>query len=274
MVLTTLPASVSAQTQEMSQSAVVSPSSNIVPPIGNYPIHFTNPSSRLQPQAALTPSLPAALAPLSHAWDSGWGKELGLRLFSNRSGDKDGARASTSNSTPTATITTTPVVVTKSLPPILSTNNSTPTVITTTTPKVATRSLPPIEPVNLILKLKERKVYVYQGERVIATYPVAVGRKGRETPTGEWQILETIVNPGWTNFNTGAVVPPGPRNPMGTRWMAFWTDGVDTIGFHGTPDIKSVGKAVSNGCVRMYNQDVQAMYALIKVGTIVRVVNE
>jgi lipoprotein-anchoring transpeptidase ErfK/SrfK len=248
MVMATLPVSVSAQTQEMSQSAVVSPSASIATPTSNYPIHFTNPSSRLEPQSALTPPLPAALAPLSHAWDSGWGKALGLRLFSNQLGDKDGARSSTNNSTPTGT--------------------------TTTTPLVATKSLPPIEAVNLILKLKERKVYVYQGDRVIATYPVAVGRKGHETPTGEWQILETIVNPGWTNFNTGAVVPPGPRNPMGKRWMAFWTDGVDTIGFHGTPDVKSVGKAVSNGCVRMYNQDVQAMYAFVKVGTIVRVVNE
>jgi lipoprotein-anchoring transpeptidase ErfK/SrfK len=157
---------------------------------------------------------------------------------------------------------------------IASTNNSTPVVPPTTKPVVATKSLPPIEAVNIVLKLRERKVYVYQGERVIATYPVAVGRKGRETPTGEWQVMETIVNPGWTNFNTGAVVPPGPKNPMGTRWIAFWTDGLDTIGFHGTPDVKSVGKAVSNGCVRMYDKDVQAMYALVKVGTIVRVVNE
>jgi lipoprotein-anchoring transpeptidase ErfK/SrfK len=156
--------------------------------------------------------------------------------------------------------------------PIASTNNSKPAVIPTTKPALATKSLPPIAAVNLVLKLKERKVYVYQGERVLATYPVAVGRKGRETPTGEWQIMETLVNPGWTNFNTGAFVPPGPKNPMGTRWIAFWTDGQDTIGFHGTPDVKSVGKAVSNGCVRMYDKDVQAMYALVKVGTIVRVV--
>jgi lipoprotein-anchoring transpeptidase ErfK/SrfK len=151
-------------------------------------------------------------------------------------------------------------------------NNSTPTVPSTTKPALATNSLPPIEAVNVVLKLNERKVYVYQGERVLATYPVAIGRKGRETPTGEWQVMETIVNPGWTNFNTGAVVPPGPKNPMGTRWIAFWTDGQDTIGFHGTPDVKSVGKAVSNGCVRMYNKDVQAMYAFVRVGTIVRVV--
>lgn len=157
---------------------------------------------------------------------------------------------------------------------IASTNDATPAALPTTKPALATKSLSPIEAVNVVLKLKERKAYVYQGDRVLATYPVAVGRKGRETPTGEWQVMETIVNPGWTNFNTGAIVPPGPKNPMGTRWIAFWTDGQDTIGFHGTPDVKSVGKAVSNGCVRMYDKDVQAMYSLVKVGTIVRVVNE
>lgn len=157
---------------------------------------------------------------------------------------------------------------------IASTNNSTPAKPSTTKPALATKSLPPLEAVNVVLKLNERKVYVYQGERVLATYPVAIGRKGRETPTGEWQVMETLVNPGWTNFNTGASVPPGPKNPMGTRWIGFWTDGLDSIGFHGTPDVKSVGKAVSNGCVRMYNKDVQELYALVKVGTIVRVVNE
>jgi lipoprotein-anchoring transpeptidase ErfK/SrfK len=248
MVIATLPMSVSAQTQEMSQSAVASPSSNIATPTSNYPIHFTNPASRSQPPAALTPPSPAALAPLAHAWDRGWGRALESRLFSNRTWYKDGS--------------------------IVNPTHSTPTVPTTVTPVVATKSLPPIVAVNLVLRLKERKVYVYQGERLLATYPVAVGRKGHETPTGEWQVMETIVNPGWTNFNTGAVVPPGPRNPMGTRWIAFWTDGEDTIGFHGTPDVKSVGKAVSSGCVRMYNKDVQAMYAVVKVGTIVRVVNE
>jgi lipoprotein-anchoring transpeptidase ErfK/SrfK len=149
------------------------------------------------------------------------------------------------SATPQPSNTATPTDTDRS---IASTSNSTPAVIPTTKPALATKSLPPIAAVNLVLKLKERKVYVYQGERVLATYPVAVGRKGRETPTGEWQIMETLTNPGWTNFNTGAFVPPGPKNPMGTRWIAFWTDGQDTIGFHGTPDVKSVGKAVSNGC--------------------------
>jgi lipoprotein-anchoring transpeptidase ErfK/SrfK len=150
-------------------------------------------------------------------------------------------------------------------------NNPTSTVNPVAT-QVAAKSLPPIADVNLVIHLNERKVYVYKGSQIVATYPVAIGKRGRETPTGEWQVMETIVNPGWTNFNTGQRMSPGRNNPLGSRWIGFWTDGKDTIGFHGTNKPDSIGKAVSNGCVRMYDKDVQALYPLIKVGTIVRVV--
>lgn len=154
---------------------------------------------------------------------------------------------------------------------IVSKKNTTSTVNPVAT-QVAAKSLPPIADVNLVLQLTERKVSVYKGSQIVATYPVAIGKKGRETPTGEWQVMETIVNPGWTNFNTGKMMPPGKNNPLGSRWIGFWTDGKDTIGFHGTNQPNSIGKAVSHGCVRMYDKDVQALYPLIKVGTIVRVV--
>jgi lipoprotein-anchoring transpeptidase ErfK/SrfK len=128
--------------------------------------------------------------------------------------------------------------------------------------------------VNLLLKLNEKKVYVYKGDKVIAKYPVAIGKKGWETPTGEWQVMEKIRNPGWTSFKTGEVLPPGGENPLGTRWIGFWTDGQDVIGFHGTPNVNSIGTAASHGCVRMLNRDVKALFRLVKVGTTVKVVNE
>jgi lipoprotein-anchoring transpeptidase ErfK/SrfK len=176
---------------------------------------------------------------------------------------------------PSPTSQTTATVVKVSTPtshnPIVGKNNTTSTANPVAT-QLATKSLSPIADFNLVLQLKERKVYVYKGSQIVATYPVAIGKKGRETPTGEWQVMETIVNPGWTNFNTGKMMLPGKNNPLGSRWIGFWTDGKDTIGFHGTNSPNSIGKAVSNGCVRMYDKDVQALYPLIKVGTIVRVV--
>ena len=127
------------------------------------------------------------------------------------------------------------------------------------------------EAIRLVLRLGERRVYVYRGSTVEKSYPVAIGRKGWETPTGNFQVLYQITNPGWTHPLTGEVMPPGPDNPLGDRWIAFWTDGTNVIGFHGTPNPESIGKAASHGCVRMYNEDVRQLYEIVAVGTPVTV---
>ena len=125
--------------------------------------------------------------------------------------------------------------------------------------------------VRLRLSLSDRKVYVYRGEALETSYPVAIGRPGWETPTGEFEVFSQIVDPGWTNPLTEEVVAPGPDNPLGDRWIAFWTDGVNSIGFHGTPDRASVGQAASHGCIRMYNEDVRELYEIVALGTPVTV---
>lgn len=160
--------------------------------------------------------------------------------------------------------------------PVTNNNIPNPTAIPTSKPAVtATGSQPPIENVvHLLLKLKEKKVYVYKGDKLITKYPVAIGKKGTETPTGEWQVMEKIKNPAWTSFKTGEVFAPGRENPLGSRWIGFWTDGKDMVGFHGTSNLKSIGTAASNGCVRMFNRHVKALYPLVKVGTTVKVVDE
>jgi lipoprotein-anchoring transpeptidase ErfK/SrfK len=174
---------------------------------------------------------------------------------------------------PSGTTTTSPVKLNGSTPtnPPQSPAVPTPTAKPTTT----NSDRQPVENViNLVLKLKERKVYVYRGDKLIKRYPVAIGKKGWETPIGEWQVMEKIRNPAWTSFKTGEVFPPGVENPLGVRWIGFWTDGQDVIGFHGTPNVKSIGTAASHGCVRMLNRDVRALFPLVKVGTVVKVVNE
>jgi lipoprotein-anchoring transpeptidase ErfK/SrfK len=161
-----------------------------------------------------------------------------------------------------------------STPVILPQASTSPTAIPSTPIKknlnTATNSVS--VPIKLVLKLQEKHVYVYRGEEVVNKYPVAIGKPGTETPTGEWKVMEMIKNPGWTNFKTGQVVKPGPTNPLGERWIGFWSDGKDVIGFHGTPDVKSIGTAASSGCVRMYNDDVRILFDLVKIGTPVRVV--
>ena len=127
------------------------------------------------------------------------------------------------------------------------------------------------QPVHLLLRLSERRVYVYRGSTEEASYPVAIGRPGWETPTGNFSVFSEVVDPGWTHPLTGEVMPPGPDNPLGDRWIAFWTDGTNVIGFHGTPTRDSVGKAASHGCVRMYNEDVKKLYDIVAIGTPVMV---
>jgi lipoprotein-anchoring transpeptidase ErfK/SrfK len=138
-------------------------------------------------------------------------------------------------------------------------------------------TLPPIQPTfpeaapetRLVVSLRERRVYVYQDDILRASYPVAIGRTGWETPTGSFEVLGMVENPGWTHPLTGQVVPPGPRNPLGERWIAFWTDGENLVGFHGTPERNSVGRAASHGCIRMLNEDVRTLYSMVEVGTTV-----
>jgi lipoprotein-anchoring transpeptidase ErfK/SrfK len=127
------------------------------------------------------------------------------------------------------------------------------------------------EAVRLVLRLGERRVYIYQGDTVAKSYPVAVGKEGWETPTGEFEVFSQISEPGWTNPFTNEVMGPGPNNPLGDRWIAFWTDGNNSIGFHGTPNRESIGKAASHGCVRMYNEDVKELYEIVTIGTPVTV---
>ncbi|MBD0385725.1 MAG: L,D-transpeptidase [Nostoc sp. C3-bin3] len=127
------------------------------------------------------------------------------------------------------------------------------------------------QPIRLVLKRSTRQLYVYKGENLQASYPVAVGKAGLETPTGEFKVIEMLKNPDWTNPKTGILVPPGENNPLGERWIAFWNVGREYIGFHGTPDRSSVGKAASAGCVRMYNEHVRELYEMVKLGTSVLV---
>ncbi|MDI6855039.1 MAG: L,D-transpeptidase [Deltaproteobacteria bacterium] len=120
---------------------------------------------------------------------------------------------------------------------------------------------------RIILKLGQRRVYVYEGDKVLASFRVAVGKKGWETPTGNFQVIKKLRNPAWKNPWKGNINPPGPDSVLGERWIGFWTDGRQTIGFHGTPGEHLLGQAVSHGCVRMRNEDIKAMFDMVEIGT-------
>ncbi len=120
---------------------------------------------------------------------------------------------------------------------------------------------------HLVIKLSDRRVYVYRQQQLLTSYPIAVGREGWETPTGQYQVIQKIQEPAWQHPFTGEIIPPGPENPLGMRWIGFWTDGTNYIGFHGTPNEDTVGQAASHGCIRMLNQDVQLLFDKVTIGT-------
>ncbi|MFN3926085.1 MAG: L,D-transpeptidase [Pseudanabaenaceae cyanobacterium] len=125
----------------------------------------------------------------------------------------------------------------------------------------------------LVVHLTRRQLTSFRGETKLKTYPIAVGRAGWETPVGTHRVQQLIELPAWKNPFTGDVIPGGdPDNPLGKRWIGFWTNGKDWSGFHGTPNRSSVGQAVSHGCIRMYNEDIVELFPLVSTETIVRVV--
>lgn len=122
---------------------------------------------------------------------------------------------------------------------------------------------------QLIVKLSDRRVYLYRAGQIKASYPIAVGQIGWETPIGNFKVLQMHRNPVWRQPITGEIVAAGRDNPLGDRWIGFWVEGSHQIGFHGTNTEKLVGKAVSHGCLRMRNQDIRAMYEQVSKGTLV-----
>ena len=136
---------------------------------------------------------------------------------------------------------------------------------------------------QLVLHRSSRQLLVLDHGRLRLRVPAAVGTDGWETPLGEHSVLSKTVDPTWKHPSTGALVAPGGRNPLGSRWIAFHQDcshpggwdgekvvqvtGCSHVGLHGTPHRWTVGRAVSHGCVRLYDEDIRTVFDLVRVGT-------
>lgn len=107
------------------------------------------------------------------------------------------------------------------------------------------------------------------GDEVVKTYRVSTG-KNSCTPVGTFKITTRIVDPSWYP-PTGGVIPPGDkRNVLGSRWLGL---SEPSYGIHGTIEPESIGKSVTEGCVRMKNRDVEELYIIVPQGTEVTIVD-
>ncbi|MDR3588421.1 MAG: L,D-transpeptidase [Negativicutes bacterium] len=102
--------------------------------------------------------------------------------------------------------------------------------------------------------------------QMIKQYHVAVGTPYMPTPTGKFMVSYKEKYPTWypgSEFVDKTPVPPGPDNPLGTRWIEFQPG----YGIHGTNKAWSIDYPVSDGCVRMFNVDAEELYELVEIGT-------
>src|SRR6516165_8532159 len=152
------------------------------------------------------------------------------------------------------------------------------------------RILPPGPRDGIVVNLPEHRLYFYPkprpGEKpAVITYPVSIGKMDWRTPLGETRIVAKVRQPSWyppesvrkEHAERGdvlpKVVPPGPDNPLGEFAMRLAV-GSGSYLIHGTNNPLAVGMAVTHGCIRMYPEDIAALFPLVPVGTRVRLINE
>jgi len=154
------------------------------------------------------------------------------------------------------------------------TPGSTPTSLSLPAPSTAADS----NTRRILLELGRRTISLYDGDKVLGSWPVAIGDPATPTPTGSFKIRNKVVNPQYQSTKSGKNNPTiGPNGPLGDRWMGFHTTANDQFGIHGTPPAwawaVNTRAAVSHGCVRMLNPHVHALFDQVEVGTPVVVKN-
>jgi L,D-transpeptidase ErfK/SrfK len=152
------------------------------------------------------------------------------------------------------------------------------------------RILPPGPRDGIVVNLPEHRLYYYPKpkkgkKRVVITFPVSIGRMDWHSPLGETEIVAKQKHPNWyppesirkEHARNGDPLPkvvlPGPKNPLGDYKMRLGV-GDGTYEIHGTNNPLAVGMAVTHGCIRMYPEDVAALFAMVPVGTKVWLIND
>jgi L,D-transpeptidase catalytic domain/Putative peptidoglycan binding domain len=138
-----------------------------------------------------------------------------------------------------------------------------------TAPVPAKRTVASFGPVIVVTR-GANTLRLYHGTKLARTFRVATGQSIYPTPAGLWRVVDMQRNPWWypPTYDEWAKglkpVPPGPSNPLGTRWMGLNAPGV---GIHGTDAPASIGYSASHGCIRMQVPDAEWLFEHVHVGT-------
>jgi lipoprotein-anchoring transpeptidase ErfK/SrfK len=126
----------------------------------------------------------------------------------------------------------------------------------------------------VVIRRESKRLHFYRGMRLWKVFGVATGQSSYPTPIGNFSIVTMQRHPWWyppdSDWAQGKEpIPPGPGNPLGTRWMGLSAPGV---GMHGTPDAASIGYSASHGCIRMRIAEAEWLFSRVRVGTPVFIV--
>jgi lipoprotein-anchoring transpeptidase ErfK/SrfK len=129
------------------------------------------------------------------------------------------------------------------------------------------------EGVHLEINLDTNILEVYLNNHVMYSFKVATGKVNKDTPIGTFKIVTKVVNPWYLPKN---IAGGDPKNPLGTRWIGLNVPDSNgyKYGIHGTNNPSSIGRYVSQGCIRMHNQDVEWLFQHIPKGTLVIIKDE
>jgi lipoprotein-anchoring transpeptidase ErfK/SrfK len=138
-------------------------------------------------------------------------------------------------------------------------------------PKITRRNFGPV----IVIRRKSNRLLLYEGTKYRRFFAVATGQSQYPTPLGRFSIVVKWKNPWWYPPNSPWAqgqkpIPPGPDNPLGTRWMGLSAPGV---GIHGTPSDTSIGYSVSHGCIRMHIPHAEWLFNHVDIGTTVFIVS-
>lgn len=122
---------------------------------------------------------------------------------------------------------------------------------------------------RIIVSLPDRRLALLEDGQLTQVYTVAIGKASTPSPTGTFTIMARVANP--TYYHDGQVIPPGPANPVGDRWMSLSKPG---YGIHGTNAPHSIGHAASHGCIRMARPDLEKLFAQVRAGDTVEIIGE
>lgn len=122
---------------------------------------------------------------------------------------------------------------------------------------------------SIVIDKSQNILTLKANDEIFKTYRVSTG-KNSCTPVGTFKITNKIVDPPWYP-PTGKMIPSGdPRNVLGSRWLGISKQG---YGIHGTTDPQSIGKSVTEGCVRLKNAEVEELYTIVPEGAEVVIVD-